>query len=52
MWQELNKEAASQMWIIPTRFGRDQRMAGTKVGPIFSWSAYGSYPYPIMYAVQ
>lgn len=52
MWQELNTEAASQMWIIPTRFGRDQRMAGTKVGPIFSWSAYGSYPYPIMYAVQ
>ena len=52
MWQELNKEAAEQMWIIPTRFGRDQRLAGSKVGPIFSWSAYGSFPYPIMYAVQ
>ena len=52
MWQELNKEAAAQMWVVPTRFGRDQRLAGTKVGPIFSWSAYGSYPYPIMYAVQ
>lgn len=51
-WHELSKEAAQQMWIIPTRFGRDQRLAGTKVGPIFSWSAYGSYPYPIMYAVQ
>ena len=49
-WHELSKEAAEQMWIIPTRFGRDQRLAGTKVGPIFSWSAYGSYPYPIMYA--
>ena len=52
MWQELNKEAAQQMWIVPTRFGRDQRLAGSKVGPIFSWAAYGSYPYPIMYAVQ
>jgi peptide/nickel transport system substrate-binding protein len=52
MWQELNKEAAEQMWIIPTRFGRDQRLAGSKVGPIFSWSAYGSFPYPIMYAIQ
>ena len=52
MWQELNKEAAEQMWVVPTRFGRDQRLAGSKVGPIFSWAAYGSYPYPIMYAVQ
>ncbi len=52
MWHELSKEAAAQMWIVPTRFGRDQRLAGTKVGPVFSWAAYGSYPYPIMYAVQ
>ena len=52
MWHELSKKAAEQMWVVPTRFGRDQRLAGTKVGPIFSWSAYGSYPYPIMYAVQ
>ncbi|MEY3733249.1 MAG: hypothetical protein RL347_608 [Actinomycetota bacterium] len=52
MWHELSKESAKKMWVIPTRFGRDQRLAGTKVGPIFSWSAYGSYPYPIMYAAQ
>ncbi|MFM1964835.1 MAG: hypothetical protein RL134_560 [Actinomycetota bacterium] len=52
MWHELSKEAAQKMWVVPTRFGRDQRLAGTKVGPIFSWSAYGSFPYPIMYAVQ
>ncbi len=51
-WHELSKYAAEQMWVVPTRFGRDQRLAGTKVGPIFSWSAYGSYPYPIMYAAQ
>ena len=52
MWHELSKEAAQKMWVVPTRFGRDQRLAGTKVGPIFSWSAYGSFPYPIMYAAQ
>ena len=52
LWHELSKEAAKKMWIVPTRFGRDQRLAGTNVGPIFSWSAYGSYPYPNMYAVQ
>ncbi len=52
MWHELSKEAAQKMWVVPTRFGRDQRLAGTKVGPIFSWSAYGSFPYPIMYAVH
>jgi peptide/nickel transport system substrate-binding protein len=51
-WHELSKEAAQKMWVVPTRFGRDQRLAGTKVGPIFSWSAYGSFPYPIMYAAQ
>ena len=49
-WHELSKEAAAKMWVVPTRFGRDQRLAGTKVGPIYSWSAYGSFPYPIMYA--
>ncbi len=52
MWQELDKIAAQKMWTVPTRFGRDQRLAGTGVGPIFSWAAYGSYPYPIMYAAQ
>ena len=52
LWHELSKEAAAQMWIVPTRFGKDQRLAGTKVGPIFSWAAYGSWPYPIMYAAQ
>ena len=52
MWQELNKEAAEQMWIIPTRFGRDQRLAGTKIGPVYSWPAYGSWPYAEMYITQ
>ena len=32
VWQELNKEAMANVWVIPTRFGRDQRIAGAKVG--------------------
>ncbi|MFM7145006.1 MAG: ABC transporter substrate-binding protein [Actinomycetales bacterium] len=52
MWQELNTEASRLMLTIPTRFGRDQRMAGSKVAPIYSWPAYGSWPYADMYVVQ
>ena len=47
-WQELNTYAASQMWIVPTRFGLEQRLAGTKVGPVYIWPAYGSWPYADM----
>ena len=32
LWKELNKEAMEQVWVVPTRFGRDQRLAGSKVG--------------------
>jgi len=52
MWQALNTEAAQNMWVVPTRFGRDQRMAGSKVAPVFSWPAWGSWPYAEMYVVQ
>lgn len=52
MWQELNTYAATQMWIIPTRFGLEQRLTGTAVGPVFIWPAYGSWPYPTMGVTQ
>ena len=48
MWQALNTEAAKRMITVPLRFGRDQRMAGTMVGPVYSWPAYGSWPYAEM----
>ena len=32
LWKELNKEAMEKVWVVPTRFGRDQRLAGSKVG--------------------
>ena len=55
-WKALNKEAMSQVWVIPTRFGREQRLSGSKVksasgdnGQIYIWSPYGSWPYGDMY---
>jgi peptide/nickel transport system substrate-binding protein len=56
MWQELNKESVAQAWILPTRFGREQRLAGSKVGnasgdngQVYLWAPYGSWPYADLY---
>jgi len=48
MWQNLNKEAVAKMLVLPTIFGREQRMAGDKVSSIYIWPAYGSWPYAEM----
>lgn len=55
-WKALNKEAMANVWVIPTRFGREQRLAGSKVksasgknGQIYIWAPYGSWPYGDMY---
>jgi len=49
MWQALNKEAMRNVWAIPTFFGLSQTIAGTKIGGIYRWAAYGSWPYGAMY---
>jgi peptide/nickel transport system substrate-binding protein len=49
MWQALNKEAMQNVWVIPTFFGLSQTIAGTKIGGIYRWAAYGSWPYGAMY---
>jgi peptide/nickel transport system substrate-binding protein len=56
IWQELNKEAMAKVWVVPTRFGRDQRLAGSKVGSssgkdgrIYLWAPFGSWPYGDLY---
>jgi peptide/nickel transport system substrate-binding protein len=56
MWQELNKESVAQAWILPTRFGREQRLAGSKVGAasgdsgqVYLWAPYGSWSYADLY---
>ena len=52
MWQDLNKEAMLHGWVIPTRFGLTQTIAGDKVQPTYQWPPYGSWPYAEMYVVQ
>jgi peptide/nickel transport system substrate-binding protein len=49
LWQALNKEAAQNVFVIPTFFGLAQDLAGTKVAPLYRWSAYGSWPYGELY---
>jgi len=51
-WQDLNKLAMQQMFVIPTRFGLTQTIAGNKVQPTYQWPAYGSWPYAEMYVTQ
>jgi peptide/nickel transport system substrate-binding protein len=59
VWKELNKEAMANVWVIPTRFGRDQRIAGSKVGSasgkgghVYLWAPFGSWPYGDMYVTS
>ncbi len=49
MWQDLNKEAMLNAYVIPTTFGLTQVIAGTNVLPIYQWAPYGSWPYAEMY---
>ena len=37
------------VWVIPTFFGLAQNIAGTNVGNLYRWSAYGSWPYAQLY---
>lgn len=51
-WQALNKQAAQQAYIIPTVFGLNQTLAGDKVGNLYRWGPYGSWPYAEIYLKQ
>ena len=44
-WRALNRQAIESAWVIPTFQGRVQRLAGSKVGPVYLWPAYSSWPY-------
>ena len=59
MWQALDKTASQQVWLIPTRFGKAQGIAGSKVhsasgdnGAVYQWAPYGSWPYTDLYVSQ
>jgi peptide/nickel transport system substrate-binding protein len=58
MWQDLDKEAMSQAWVVPTLFTTDLRLAGSKVktasgknGQMYVGGAAGNWPYNDMYVV-
>ena len=58
-WKALNKDAMAQAWMVPTRFGREQRLAGSKVksasgkgGQVYLWTAYGSWSYGDLYVTK
>jgi len=51
LWQALNKKATENVFAIPTFFGVAQDLAGTKVGGLYRWPAYGSWPYGQMYVL-
>jgi peptide/nickel transport system substrate-binding protein len=51
-WQALNTLASKNMYTIPLIFELTQRLAGTKVGGIYLWAPYGSWPYGDMYVKQ
>jgi peptide/nickel transport system substrate-binding protein len=48
-WQRLNSLSVERMYVIPTFFGLAQNMAGDKVGNLYRWGPYGSWPYGILY---
>lgn len=52
LWQALNKKAAENVYTLPTFFGLSQTIGGTKVGPLYRWAAYGSWPYGEMYVTK
>jgi len=59
LWQALDKKASQQVWLIPTRFGKSQAIAGSKVksasgdnGGVYQWAPYGSWPYTDLYVAQ
>lgn len=55
LWKDLNKKAMANAWVIPTRFQRAQRLAGSKVGSVsgggkvYIWAPYGSWSYSDLY---
>lgn len=55
-WKALDKQAMLNAWVVPTRFGRQQRIVGSKVGTqsgksgqTYFWAPYGSWPYADLY---
>src|SRR5207248_7908296 len=44
LWQGLNREVVENLYVLPTLFTFSQTLAGTKVGGVYRWPAYSSWP--------
>ena len=44
-WQALSKKSMELALALPTRFGKEQRIHGSKVNGAYIWGPYGSWPY-------
>ena len=44
-WQALSKQSMELALALPTRFGKEQRIVGSKIGGAYIWGPYGSWPY-------
>ena len=51
-WQDLNKEAMQLGLAVPTRFGLEQRIVGSKIQGAYIWGPYGSWPYAVISVKQ
>jgi peptide/nickel transport system substrate-binding protein len=51
-WQELNTFTMEEALVLPTRFGREQRLHGSKIGGAYIWAPYGSWPYGNLWVEQ
>ncbi len=51
-WQEANKAAMENAWVIPHLFGKAQALWGSKIGNGYLWDAYGSLAFGDLYVMQ
>jgi peptide/nickel transport system substrate-binding protein len=58
-WKDLNKQAMANVWVVPTRFGKTQRLAGSNVGNasgkdghVYLWAPFGSWAYADLFVRQ
>jgi peptide/nickel transport system substrate-binding protein len=58
-WRRLNREAMAHAWVVPTRFSREQRLAGSQVrsasgrdGRVYVWAPWGAWPYADLYVTS
>jgi peptide/nickel transport system substrate-binding protein len=48
MWQDLNKEAMQRAYVVPFGFVRMPTLGGTRIGPLYPWAPYASWPFAEM----